>query len=75
MLTWPVAPRTTEDWLDELELVIVKMADRFLDGCKIYISGFTEPQQVHLRMVLEYSGAEHMPEIVERECNTLCTQH
>lgn len=48
-----------------MELGIVKMADRFLDGCKIFLSGFTETQQVQLRMVLKYSGDEHMPELGE----------
>ena len=38
--------KTTADWLAELELGKVKKAGTFLDGCKIFLSGFTEAEQV-----------------------------
>ena len=43
--------KTTADWLAELELGKVKKAGTFLDGCKIFLSGFTEAEQVLSRFV------------------------
>lgn len=40
--------KTTADWLAELELGKVKKAGTFLDGCKIFLSGFTDAEQVRL---------------------------
>ena len=38
--------KTTADWLAELELNKGKKAGTFLDGCKFFLSGFTESEQV-----------------------------
>ena len=46
MLTAEMRGKTTADWLAELELNKGKKAGTFLDGCKIFLSGFTEAEQV-----------------------------
>ena len=46
MLTAEMRGKTTADWLAELELNKGKKAGTFLDGCKIFLSGFTESEQV-----------------------------
>ena len=46
MLTAEMRGKTTADWLAELELNKVKKAGTFLDGCKIFLSGFTDSEQV-----------------------------
>ena len=48
--------KTTADWLAEQVLGRVKKAGSFLDGCKIYLSGFSEPHQVQLSRVLKFAG-------------------
>ena len=40
--------KTTADWLAELELGKVKKVGTFLDGCKIFLSGFNEAEQVRI---------------------------
>jgi len=57
--------KSTADWLTELELGKVKKAGSFLDGCKIFLSGFTEPEQVQLTRVIKYSGAVRLTQLVE----------
>jgi topoisomerase (DNA) II binding protein 1 len=57
--------KTTADWLAELELGKVKKAGSFLDGCKVYLSGFTDPEQVQLTRVLNYSGGVRLTQLVE----------
>jgi len=34
--------KTTAQWMQDLDLARVKKAGTFLDGCKIYLSGFTD---------------------------------
>ena len=60
-----VKGKTTADWLAELELSKVKSAGSFLDGCKVFLSGFTESQQLQLARVLKYSGAVRLTQLVE----------
>eukprot|EP00092_Neocalanus_flemingeri_P010154 GFUD01010944.1.p1 GENE.GFUD01010944.1~~GFUD01010944.1.p1 ORF type:complete len:1552 (+),score=561.52 GFUD01010944.1:76-4731(+) len=60
-----VKGKTTADWLAELELGKVKKAGMFLDGCKVYLSGFSEPEQVQLARVLKYSGGTRLTQLVE----------
>ena len=57
--------KTTADWLAELELGKVKKAGTFLDGCKIFLSGFTEAEQVQLGRVLKFGGAVKLSQVVE----------
>ena len=57
--------KTTKQWLDELELGRVKKAGSFLDGCKLYLSGFTEGEVVHLGRVIRYAGGVHLSQLVE----------
>ena len=57
--------KTTADWLAELELNRVKKAGTFLDGCRIFLSGFSEAEQVQLGRVLKYSGAVRLRQMVE----------
>ena len=60
-----VVSKTTADWLAELELSKVKKAGSFLDGCKVFLSGFSEPEQMQLARVLEYSGGVRLTKLVE----------
>ena len=60
-----VKSRTTVDWLNDLELAQVKKAGAFLDGCKVFLSGFTEPQCVQLARVLKFAGAARLTQLVE----------
>ena len=57
--------KTTADWLAELELGKVKKAGCLLDGCKIFLSGFTDPEQVQLTRVLKYAGGVRLTQLVE----------
>ena len=57
--------KTTADWLAELELTRVKKAGTFLDGCRIFLSGFSESEQVQLGRVLKYAGAVRLSQLVE----------
>jgi hypothetical protein len=43
--------------LRELELGRVKKSGLFLDNLKIFLSGFSEADQVHLTRVLKFAGA------------------
>ena len=56
---------TTADWLAQLELGKVKKAGMFLDGCKVFLSGFTEAEQQQLARVLKYSGGVRLTQLVE----------
>eukprot|EP00092_Neocalanus_flemingeri_P040838 GFUD01044457.1.p1 GENE.GFUD01044457.1~~GFUD01044457.1.p1 ORF type:complete len:510 (+),score=168.37 GFUD01044457.1:65-1594(+) len=57
--------KTTADWLAELELCKVKKAGMFLDGCRVFLSGFTESEQMQLARVLKYSGGTRLTQLVE----------
>ena len=57
--------KTTADWLTELELTSVKKAGTFLDGCRIFLSGFSESEQVQLGRVLKFAGAVRLTQMVE----------
>ena len=57
--------KTTADWLAELEPGKVKKAGSFLDGCKIFLSGFTNPEQVQLTRVLQHAGGVRLTQLVE----------
>jgi len=52
-------------WLSELELSKVKKAGCFLDGCRIFLSGFTETEQHQLSRVLKYAGGVRLTQLVE----------
>jgi len=60
-----VKSRTTVDWLNDLDLAKVKKAGAFLDGCKVFLSGFTDPQCVQLTRVLKFAGAARLTQLVE----------
>ena len=49
--------KTTAQWMSELDLARVKKAGTFLDGFKIYLSGFKEHDLEQLRRVLKSAGA------------------
>ena len=55
--------KTTAQWMGDLDLARVKKAGTFLDGCKIYLSGFTDHDQEQLRRVLKFAGATRFVEI------------
>ena len=55
--------KTTAQWMADLDLARVKKAGTFLDGCKIYLSGFTDHDQEQLRRVLKFAGATRFVEI------------
>ena len=57
--------KTTADWLAELELGKVKKAGGFLDGCRIFLSGFSESDQVQLARVLKFAGGVRLTQLVE----------
>ena len=57
--------KTTADWLAELEPGKLKKAGSFLDGCKIFLSGFTNPEQVQLTRVLQHAGGVKLTQLVE----------
>ena len=57
--------KSTADWLMDLDLARVKKAGGFLDGCKIYLSGFSEPELVQLARVLKFAGAVRLTQLVE----------
>lgn len=62
-----VQPKVIKDdpLLSELDLAKVKKAGGFLDGCRIYLSGFSESETVHLARVLKYGGAVRLSQLVE----------
>jgi hypothetical protein len=66
-----VRGRDTADWLKELELGKAKKAGSFLDGCKIYLSGFSEPDCVQLARILKYGGAARLTQLVESVTHVL----
>ena len=49
--------RTTSHLLAELDLARVKKSGLFLDNLKIFLSGFSETDQVLLTRVLKFAGA------------------
>jgi len=57
--------KTTAQWMQDLDLARVKKAGTFLDGCKIYLSGFTDHDQEQLRRVLKFAGATRLTQLVE----------
>jgi len=57
--------KTTKDWLDELDLAKVKKAGTFLDGLRVYLSGFSESEQVQMTRVLKYAGATRLTQLVD----------
>lgn len=57
--------KSTADWLMDLDLARVKKAGGFLDGCKIYLSGFSEPELVQLARVLKYGAGVRLTQLVE----------
>ena len=63
--------KSTSDWLAELELGKVKKAANFLDGCKVFLSGFSEPESVQLTRVLKFSGAMRLAQLVESVSHVL----
>ena len=60
-----VRGRATSDWLQELDLARVKRAGTFLDGCKVYLSGFAEAELVQLARILKFGGAGRLTQLVE----------
>jgi len=57
--------KRTREWLEELELGRVKKAGSFLDGCKVFLSGFSGSEEILLARVLKYSGAVRLTQLVE----------
>jgi len=57
--------KTNADCMLELQLCKVKSAGSFLDGCRIYLSGFSETEQLQLSRVLKYSGGVRLSQLVE----------
>ena len=43
----------------------MKKAGTFLDGCKIFLSGFTNTEEVQLGRVLKFGGAVRLSQVVE----------
>ena len=43
----------------------MKKAGTFLDGCKIFLSGFTDTEEVQLGRVLKFGGAVRLSQVVE----------
>ena len=43
----------------------MKKAGRFLEGCKIFLSGFTNSEEVQLGRVLKLGGAVRLSQVVE----------
>ena len=43
----------------------MKKAGTFLDGCKIFLSGFTNSEEVQLGRVLKFGGAVRLSQVVE----------
>ncbi|XP_040581730.1 DNA topoisomerase 2-binding protein 1-A [Lepeophtheirus salmonis] len=62
LMTKSVNP-STESWLLNLDLTRVKKAGLFLDGCRIYLSGFNEAQVEHLIKVFQFAGAKRMSQL------------
>ena len=60
-----VRGKATADWLQELDLARVKRAGTFLDGCKVYLSGFAEAELVQLARILKFGGAGRLTALVE----------
>nr|CAD7568710.1 unnamed protein product [Timema californicum] len=62
-----VAKRSGEweylELLEKLDIMEAKMAGSFLDGCKVYLSGFNPDQTEKLRRVLNGGGATRFNEI------------
>ena len=52
-----VMGKTTAQWLAQLDITSVKKAGTFLDGCKVFLSGFSDHDQEQLRRVLKFAGA------------------
>eukprot|EP00092_Neocalanus_flemingeri_P108788 GFUD01139726.1.p1 GENE.GFUD01139726.1~~GFUD01139726.1.p1 ORF type:complete len:533 (-),score=170.64 GFUD01139726.1:22-1620(-) len=62
--------KTTAAWLAELELCKVKKAGMFLDGCRVFLSGFTESEQMQLARVLKYQIQQPLLDISQM-CRTV----
>jgi len=51
--------------LESLDITLVKRAGTFLDGCKVFLSGFSERQIGQLRRVLKFAGATWLSSLAE----------
>ncbi|CAL4073586.1 unnamed protein product, partial [Meganyctiphanes norvegica] len=51
--------------VDQLELQAAKKAGLFLDGCKIFLSGFDDSQMEKLRRILNNGGATRFNQLTE----------
>ncbi|XP_075216325.1 mutagen-sensitive 101 isoform X2 [Lycorma delicatula] len=51
--------------LENLNITDAKKAGSFLDGCKVYLSGFTTQEQDKLRRILNFGGAVIFTELTD----------
>lgn len=51
--------------LDSLDISSVKASGTFLDGCKVFLSGYTERQIGQIRRVLKFAGATWLSALAE----------
>ena len=58
-------PLLNTSLVDELDLKDAKQSGMFLDGCKIYLCGFTKADEAHVSRVLKYAGAVRLLQLVE----------
>ena len=58
-------PLQNTSLIDELDLKDAKKSGMFLDGCKIYLCGFTKADESHVARVLKYAGAVRLLQLVE----------
>jgi len=66
-----VQGKRTTDWIAELELDTVKKAGSFLDGCKIYLSGFSESENLQLARLLKFTGAVRLTQLGDNVTHVL----
>ncbi|XP_025835634.1 DNA topoisomerase 2-binding protein 1 isoform X1 [Agrilus planipennis] len=55
-----------DDLVEQIDLKKVKMAGTFLDGCSIYLAGFSSEQKDKLCKVLNFGGAMRYDDVSER---------
>ena len=60
-----IQAKSTADWLADLDLAKVKKAGGFLEGCKIFLSGFSEPHLVQLARALKHGGGVRLTQLNE----------
>lgn len=66
--------KSTEALLEKLQISRVRKAGHFLEGCRIFLSGFTEQQETQLQRVLQASGAARMNQITSSVTHVVIDQ-